>query len=505
LETNVVSIDACTQEVRFSLTAQDLVPHYERAFKEAQATIEIKGFRKGKVPIPIIKQRFGRQIENDSLMNIADDEFKRYVRDNNIRVIGQPQLQDLQKDSSGGVMYAIRYDTVPAFELQEYKGLQISRPVQQVSDEDVENVISQLLLSKAGSEPAEIAEDQMHSVRVKFTLLDDETGMPVLGKKSEENVLFLNHPELDEDLRDSLMGKKVGDEISYVAPAADENSLPERFTLTVLGVEKIVPAELTDAFVQEYTKGRLNNAEELYADVRRYNNSALENEARKEMELQVVEQLTRLHDFMVPAAIVHEVMHGMVDNLKKQQKDNPSVQDMDFGQMEEMFRPYAEQTARWELIRDRIIEKEEIQLDENDVLPYLEYYRQNTKFSDEQIMTYLMRENNLLGSILAKKAMDKVLENAIITDIEAEAYFSQRDGFDPSMIPGFDGLIDAGAAAENTSDAAETSEENTAAMPEEEEKPKAAKKAKKAEASAEEESEEKPKRKRKAKAAGEDE
>lgn len=63
METNVVSIDSCTQEVTFTLTSEDLIPHFERAYREAQPNLEIKGFRKGKVPLPIIKQRFGRQIE----------------------------------------------------------------------------------------------------------------------------------------------------------------------------------------------------------------------------------------------------------------------------------------------------------------------------------------------------------------------------------------------------------------------------------------------------------
>jgi trigger factor len=101
LEISVISIDACTQEVSFSLTQEDFIPHFERAYQKAQPTIEIKGFRKGKVPLSIIKQRFGRQIEQDCMMDVADSEFKNYTRNNNIKVVGQPELLDLKPGENG--------------------------------------------------------------------------------------------------------------------------------------------------------------------------------------------------------------------------------------------------------------------------------------------------------------------------------------------------------------------------------------------------------------------
>lgn len=167
--------------------------------------------------------------------------------------------------------------------------------------------------------------------------------------------------------------------------------------------------------------------DELYQDIRKYNNTMLENETRKELEVQVVEQMSTQHTFLVPKAIVQDVMVGMLENLKKQQKDNPEIQNMNISEMEDVFRPYAEQTARWELVRDKIIEKEGIQLEENDIIPYMEYYRQNSKLNDDQILSFLMKENNLMGSIIARKAMDKILEKAIITDTDPETYFKQKE------------------------------------------------------------------------------
>jgi len=432
LEISVISIDACTQEVSFTLTQEDFIPHFERAYQKAQPTIEIKGFRKGKVPLSIIKQRFGRQIEQDCMMDVADSEFKNYTRNNNIKVVGQPELLDLKPGENGSMTYVIRFSIIPEFELASYE------------------------------EP-------------------------------QENTIFLDHPDLDGFLRDALIGKKVGDTATYMdATQGEEN--PDRFEVTILSAEKIVPAALDEEFVKKYSNGSLSTIEELENSVRDYNNRMLEDEARKEMEIQIVDIITSKHDFQVPHSLVHEVMHGMFDNFKKQQ--GPSAAELKMSDFEEMFRPYAEQTARWELIRDRIIEKEGITLEEQDILPYLQYYRSQTQMNDNQILSYLMKDNAFLGSILARKVLDKVISMATVLDVDPQAYFAEKD---------MEAMVQ---QMQDTAEATSSSKAKPAKTASKTAKPKAEGKAKEAKTSTKakktEDEEEKPKKKStKSKSAGE--
>lgn len=151
MEITVISIDDCTQEVSFTLTSEDFTPHFERAYIKAQPTIEIKGFRKGKVPLSIIKQRFGRQIEQESIMDIADIEFRNYTRNNNIQVVGQPELRDLKPGEEGSMTYVIRFGIIPEFEVASYEGLELKKPIGKVTDEDVQKIIDEILLKAASS------------------------------------------------------------------------------------------------------------------------------------------------------------------------------------------------------------------------------------------------------------------------------------------------------------------------------------------------------------------
>lgn len=493
MEISVISIDACTQEVSFTLTQEDFIPHFERAYQKAQPTIEIKGFRKGKVPLSIIKQRFGRQIEQDCIMDVADSEFKNYTRNNNIKVIGQPELLDLKPGENGSMTYVIRFSIIPEFELASYEGLEIKKPITKVTDEDVQKIIDEILLKNATSIPAEDVEDAKYNVTIRFTKVDDETGEPLEGLEPQENTIFLDHPDLDGFLRDALIGKKVGDTATYMdATQGEEN--PDRFEVTILSAEKIVPAVLDEEFVKKYSNGSLSTIDALENSVRDYNNRMLEDEARKEMEIQIVDIITSKHDFQVPHSLVHEVMHGMFDNFKKQQ--GPSAAELKMSDFEEMFRPYAEQTARWELIRDRIIEKEGITLEEQDILPYLQYYRSQTQMNDNQILSHLMKDNAFLGSILARKAIEKVISMATVLEVDPQAYFAEKD---------MEAMVQ---QMQDTVEATSSSKAKPAKTASKTAKPKAEGKAKEAKTSTKakktEDEEEKPKKKStKSKSAGE--
>ncbi|MBK9247004.1 MAG: trigger factor family protein [Ignavibacteria bacterium] len=100
METNFITIDNCTQEVEITLSNSELQPHYNKAYADSAKLIEVPGFRKGKVPLPIIKQRFGRSIENEALETIANEEFTIIARRDNLTVLGNPSLRDIRKTPS---------------------------------------------------------------------------------------------------------------------------------------------------------------------------------------------------------------------------------------------------------------------------------------------------------------------------------------------------------------------------------------------------------------------
>jgi len=416
LERNLSTVIGCTREVRIELSDIELKPHYERAYERAQAGITLAGFRKGKVPIPIIKQRFARDIEAEALETIADAEFRAFATGEKLRVVGNPSLTDIQK-ASNGVTFTIRFDVMPDFELGAYRGLVVDRHIRTVIEDDVQAEVDRICLRSATFEPAEQINGTLFLAMVSLHELDRETSLPIIGSEPREERVFLEDENVDMHLRSSLANTKVGDAFSYVAETEDENQQPGNYRVTVGDIQRVVPAEFTNEFVEMVTSGRFKTTEELRADIDRQLNEYFDQASRESLENQVVDQLVKAHDMEVPEPLVHAVIHQLFDDFKKRNEGAPGIENVTPHDVEGQFRPSAERIVRWELIRDKIIEAEKIAVEDEDVT------RAAGRFGiPEDQLRLIMRQNQTVDDqILAEKAVRTILDYAIINDVHVDA------------------------------------------------------------------------------------
>ena len=414
LERNVTSLDGCKREVRISLTEADLKPHYDSAYKAAQAEITLPGFRKGKVPISVIRQRMGRQIEQDALETIADSEFREFAIAEDVRVVGHPSLIDIQK-SADGVGFTIEFEVLPDIEVTNYRGLVIERPVREVTDEDVQAEIDRVCLRAATFEPAEKVTDTMYIVTMTMHEMDKETSMPIIGAEAVEERVFLDDDDVDMHLRNSLAEASVGTTFTYVAETSDENAQPPSYRVTVTDVQKAIPAEFTNDLVERITEGRLHSTEELRDEVRQQITDYVERAQRQALEDQVVNQLVQNHDFPVPDSLTHAVVHQLFDDFKKRNEGAPGIEKLTAHDVEHEFKPAAERIAKWELIRQQIIATEELALTDAD----LENAATRFGVTADQVRMVMKQNHSLSDSLLSEKAMNVLIDYAIINDVTA--------------------------------------------------------------------------------------
>ena len=416
MERTVSTLEGCKREVRISLTESELKPHYQEAYVRAQASITLPGFRKGKVPVNIIKQRFGRDVEADALETIADTEFRAFAKAENQKVVGNPALIDIQK-SQEGVAFVIKYDVMPDFELGNYRGLTIDRPTKAVTEDDVQKEIDRICLRAASFDPAEQVTDTMYVVTVSMHEQDRETSMPIIGAEAREERVFLDDDNADMHLRSSLANTKVGDSFQYVAETSDENTQPPSYRVTVTDIQKVVPAEFTNEFAAMITGGRFESTEELRADIERQISEYFTQASQQSLENQVVDQLVQAHEFETPEPLVHAVIHQLFDDFKRRNEGAPGLDKISAHDVEHEFRPSAERIVRWELIREKIIEAESLGLNDEDL------DLAGTRFGiPADQLRMLMRQNaSIEDQLLAEKAVRTILDYAIITDVNVDS------------------------------------------------------------------------------------
>ena len=411
------TLEACQREVKITLTADELKPHYDEAYKRAQVDISLPGFRKGKVPINVVKQRFGASIESEALETIADSEFRTYAMGEKLPVVGNPALTNIEKTDDGGVTFTVAFEVMPEFELGEYRNLEITRPVRPVTEDDVQEEIDRIRLRAATFEPAEESVDSMHVVTVTMHELDKESGVPIIGEEAREERIFLDDEQTDMHLRNSLSEKKVGDSIQYTAETEDENEQPPSFQVTVTDIQKVIPAEFTNDFAETVTGGKFTSTEELREDIEKQLNDYFERSSRS-MQWRIRSWISwsRATRWKCPSSLVHAVVHQLFDDFKQRNEGAPGIDQLTAHDLEDEFKPSADRIVRWELIRNKIIEAESVEVEDADVVGASERFG-----LPEDQLRMLMRQNRQIeDQLLGEKVMNVLVDYAVITDVNAE-------------------------------------------------------------------------------------
>lgn len=428
LETNFLTLEGCSREVEISLTTNELQPHFDKAYRDAIPEIEINGFRKGKAPLSIVKQKFGQRIENDSLESIADETFRTLITENDLKVIGQPTLRDLRKEPTK-TTFVVRYDVLPEVDLHGYQSLTLKKPIFTVSEEDVEKELDAIALNNGTTEVVDNITSYQVRVKIKAHELDPVTGMPIIGGKSNDDHFYLDHPDIDQKFKENFLNLKVGDSFRFAFPHQhdheneqehdhdhDHSDVPS--LVEIISVENVVPAELTDTLIDTVTKGRLTSISDAREDIKKSFNQYWETESRKLLETQIVDQLVTMHEFPLPESLVWQLMNEMVEDIKRQYANSPGIENLTVQQMATQIRPQAEKLAKWEIIRSEIALKEELKITEEE----LTKLAGESNVSLDQLQQYIQQNPSFIARMLSGKVFENIIETAVFVEVPADEF-----------------------------------------------------------------------------------
>ena len=138
LQVTITPVTDVQQEAEIEVTSEELQPHFEKAYEKYRPKLELKGFRKGKVPLPMIKRLYGEAIERDSLDSIADDLYQKAMQEKDIHPVGKASLVDMDFKRGESFRFKIKYEVRPSIKLEKYKGSRSKKKSTSVTEAEVE-------------------------------------------------------------------------------------------------------------------------------------------------------------------------------------------------------------------------------------------------------------------------------------------------------------------------------------------------------------------------------
>lgn len=417
MEVTVQSLSDVSREVEISATPEELIPHFDKAYTEYRKKIEIRGFRKGKVPLDIVKKMYGDLIEHESLNEIATEMYRKAIKEKELKPIGEPVLVDMDYKRGETFRCKIKYDVRPQIKIQEYKGIAVEKTVHTVSNNEVEKELIRLQRANATMEEVDVVSGQDFIITADLQDLDDK-GAPLIGKRSENIRLYLADEQLEQPFKDALKtAEKNGVYKVEFEHTHGDHSHPVTTQITVRKVEKVILAALDDALVTKVTKGKFTNVEALKTSIEENLISYWKEKTDRQVVNSITAEIIRRHEFQVPDSLTNSVLNGLLEEVKNEYPSKRLPEDFDVEKFNSENKAYAVYQAKWALLREELIKAENITASDEDLEKLAEEESAKIKIPKERLINYYKTSDQIKDRLIGDKLLKILIDSAKIKEI----------------------------------------------------------------------------------------
>lgn len=428
LDVQIDDIGPCRKHIRVRVPQDDIQYYFDAAVGELAENATVPGFRVGHVPSALVRKRFRKEITDDIRQKLLVESLEQISEDSSIDPIGEPDLDvsELKVDPEQDFEYEFEIEVRPQFELPDYQGLKIRRPVREITDEDVE-VYRQQYLSQYGErvtsdQPARL--DDILTVSIRFShngrVLRDLEQIsvqlrPILGFQDADITGF----------GDLMTGAVAGDvrETETVVSGEAENVEMRGETIqvrvTVVEVRELKLPELNAKFFERIG---VESQEDLDASIRQMLERRVSFQQRQSTREQVLEQITDSADWELPEKLVlRQVENALRREILEMQQAGFTTSEIQ--QRENEIRQNAVTTTRQALkehfVLDRIAETENIEVEgaemEMEILQMAIQSGENPRRIRSRMEKRGLMEN-LAAQLRERKAVDFLIDQAEFED-----------------------------------------------------------------------------------------
>jgi trigger factor len=406
--------------VEIEIPVEVLDSERKRVTTEFLRQAKIPGFRPGKVPLPVVRQRFAKEIQDEVINRVLYKSFYEAIADRGVQPVGDPRLEHIDEYIAGAPLkYKAEFEIKPEIQLAEYRGLEIDDPQIEVTDHDIDSMIERLrdqassyrTETERGIEDGDFAVIEISSSGEGVEPEDPRNGHFRFG---EETPL----PELHDALRGKKPGERVEFDHAYGDDAQNENfrgkTVHHSVELKEIRIQE--KPEVDDQFAQSVggweTVDQMREA--IAADIRRYRDV----EALRMKKNQIGDRLLALHHFEVPGKLVNDELKKSLQNYARflaSQGINLETAEIDWEKLTRDFRPEAEKRARRALILEAIAKKENLVAADAEVDREIRKAAQESGREFVDVKHRLKHDGGyeeLRESLNAEKALDLVLQEA---------------------------------------------------------------------------------------------
>ncbi|MBA2408849.1 MAG: trigger factor [Gammaproteobacteria bacterium] len=413
-----VSLEATSglgRKLTVEIPPERIDPEVDKRLKSMSRRVNVAGFRPGKVPMRIVKQRFGDQVLREVTEEVLRDSFQEAVVQKALRPAGGPHIHPGELGAGRGLKYTAEFEVYPEFELAPIEEMEIRRPEVDITDADIDAMVETVREQRKTWNEVERAAASGNQVLIDFH--GSIEGTPFAGGEGQDVAIELGAERMLSGFEDQLIGVSKGDEkkvrITFPDdhPNHDVAGKAADFDVTVKSVSAAQLPALDDSFAQSLgvTEG---NVEGLRKAVRVNMVRELEQKMQERLKTQVMDGLVQRNEVELPESMVkHEIDHARDQVMKNMelpksrninQPDEPRLPD-------ELFVDEARRRVKLGLVVGEIVRRHELKPDQDNVQAALQALASSYD-EPQQVIDYYRRNRSAMANVEATVMEAQIVE-----------------------------------------------------------------------------------------------
>lgn len=418
------NVETNKYELEIEISAEDFEAAIEKAYLKARKNIAMPGFRKGKAPRKLIEKEYGEQVFFEDAVNLLyAPVVNGAVEESGLELVTRPEVEVTEISKENGVKLKATCITKPEVEVKDYKGIEVEKVVNPVTDEDINKQLDALREKNVTVETVDDrAAENGDDVVIDFEGFKDDVAFE--GGKAEDFTLSLGSGQFIPGFEDQIVGHNAGEEFDINVTFPEEYQVkelagaPAVFKIKLKSISKKVMPELDDDMVKDSTE--FDTVDEYKADVKKKLEEANEKHADSEVEAKIFDKVTENMTAEIPQVMFDNRVNEMIGELE--QRLAPQGISLDLymqytGQtIDTVKKAYAEQAEKQVKLRlalEKIAKLENIEVTEDELKAEFDKLAEAYKLDVDQIKQFI-HDDDLKKDIAVGKAVDLIKDAAVI-------------------------------------------------------------------------------------------
>ncbi len=418
------NVETNKYELEIEISAEDFEAAIEKAYLKARKNIAMPGFRKGKAPRKLIEKEYGEQVFFEDAVNLLyAPVVNGAVEESGLELVTRPEVEVTEISKENGVKLKATCITKPEVEVKDYKGIEVEKVVNPVTDEDINKQLDALREKNVTVETVDDrAAENGDDVVIDFEGFKDDVAFE--GGKAEDFTLSLGSGQFIPGFEDQIVGHNAGEEFDINVTFPEEYQVkelagaPAVFKIKLKSISKKVMPELDDDMVKDSTE--FDTVDEYKADVKKKLEEANEKHADSEVEAKIFDKVIENMTAEIPQVMFDNRVNEMIGELE--QRLAPQGISLDLymqytGQtMDTIKKAYAEQAEKQVKLRlalEKIAKLENIEVTEDELKAEFDKLAEAYKLDVDQIKQFI-HDDDLKKDIAVGKAVDLIKDAAVI-------------------------------------------------------------------------------------------